>query len=441
MSTSRSTCHHDTETLPPGGFYFAPGAIEHGPRRKPKRLAPWQRLVLQAMAVLSGSSSAMAKATGHDWHRLYLAKDSKRAYAKHLKVTPGVEPMVWCPETTHGTWIARRNGRTFVTGNSGNKPNAARGTLGATVMTFKQYSIHYLEWLARMAKSGPEGKKAALWALALLVMAAGSDGLPFSEDLNDVIDTVGQSFGYDTNTKRWRHQVAADALGEEAAEVLSRGLSASAGFPVDVSMRMGMGNLLPATDMLKKSNTDTARSLAELAGPGGALFTQYSDAIKLMLSGEAGAAAMKMTPNALQNLGKAAKMMETGEYRDSKDRKVMDVDGVDAAMKALSFQPAQIARESAKMSENRQSEMLAKAVEGEITDAWARAMVDGDAQTQEGARQRLLDWNKKNPDMPIRVNRAQIATKAKKMRQSRAERYIKTVAPERRQTAAKEVES
>ena len=49
------TCHHDTETLPPGGFYFAPGAIEHGPRSKSKRLAPWQRLVLQAKAVLLAS--------------------------------------------------------------------------------------------------------------------------------------------------------------------------------------------------------------------------------------------------------------------------------------------------------------------------------------------------------------------------------------------------
>ena len=55
MSTSRSTCHHDTETLPPGGSYFAPGAIEHGPRRRAVRLAPWQRLVLQAMAVLLAS--------------------------------------------------------------------------------------------------------------------------------------------------------------------------------------------------------------------------------------------------------------------------------------------------------------------------------------------------------------------------------------------------
>lgn len=49
------TCHHDTESLPPGGYYFAPGAIEQGQRRKGVRLAPWQRLVLGAMAVLLAS--------------------------------------------------------------------------------------------------------------------------------------------------------------------------------------------------------------------------------------------------------------------------------------------------------------------------------------------------------------------------------------------------
>ena len=49
------TCTHDTDTLPPGGYYFAPGAIEQGPRRRAVRLAPWQRLVLLAMAVLLAS--------------------------------------------------------------------------------------------------------------------------------------------------------------------------------------------------------------------------------------------------------------------------------------------------------------------------------------------------------------------------------------------------
>lgn len=47
------TCHHDTEALPPGGFYFAPGAIEHGPRRKARRLAGWQRLALEIAALLA----------------------------------------------------------------------------------------------------------------------------------------------------------------------------------------------------------------------------------------------------------------------------------------------------------------------------------------------------------------------------------------------------
>lgn len=46
-------CLHDTRALPPGGFYFAPGTVECAPCHK--RLAPWQRLVLLAMAVLLAS--------------------------------------------------------------------------------------------------------------------------------------------------------------------------------------------------------------------------------------------------------------------------------------------------------------------------------------------------------------------------------------------------
>ena len=46
------TCHHHTESLPPGGYYFAPGAIESGPQRR-KRLAGWRRLVLDVAACLA----------------------------------------------------------------------------------------------------------------------------------------------------------------------------------------------------------------------------------------------------------------------------------------------------------------------------------------------------------------------------------------------------
>lgn len=52
MNRSPRTCHHDTEALPPGGYYFAPGAIDHEPPSR-KRLAGWQRLVLEVAACLA----------------------------------------------------------------------------------------------------------------------------------------------------------------------------------------------------------------------------------------------------------------------------------------------------------------------------------------------------------------------------------------------------
>ncbi len=54
MNRAPRTCHHDTESLPPGGYYFAPGTVEHGPRRA-RRITGWRRLVLEAIALLAVS--------------------------------------------------------------------------------------------------------------------------------------------------------------------------------------------------------------------------------------------------------------------------------------------------------------------------------------------------------------------------------------------------
>ena len=58
------TCHRDTESLPrtskaqgkpaAGGYYFAPGTVEHGPRRA-RRITGWRRLVLDVIALLAVS--------------------------------------------------------------------------------------------------------------------------------------------------------------------------------------------------------------------------------------------------------------------------------------------------------------------------------------------------------------------------------------------------
>ena len=51
--TCRQDAHHDTDKLPSGGFYFAPGTVEHAPARK--RLTGWRRLVVDIAVVLAVS--------------------------------------------------------------------------------------------------------------------------------------------------------------------------------------------------------------------------------------------------------------------------------------------------------------------------------------------------------------------------------------------------
>ena len=325
--------------------------------------------------------------------------------------------------------------------NPGNQANWARNPVGAAVLTFKQFSVHYLEWMRRMWSAGTPGsaerkagRKAVLYAMAILILAAGTEGLPFADDLDDLIDTIGQALGYDTNSKRFRRNLVANTLGmgDQAADVFGRGFSALAGVPFDVSLRMSMGNLVPGTGMLLRSNVDKSREVLELAGPAGGLIDQYTKAGQKALQGDAAGAALQAMPVAIQNVGKAVGMWTTGEARDSKDRRIMDADTMDGLMRFLGFNPQSIARESDKMGMLRRSEQLAKNVEGEIAADWARAQADGDREGVQEAKQRLRDWNEKNPSAKIEISGPQILRRVIQLRKDRAARFITSTSPERR---------
>lgn len=320
--------------------------------------------------------------------------------------------------------------------NKGNKANWARGAIGATAMTFKQFSTHYIEWLTRMYQSGPEGKRAAITALAILMLMGGAGGLPFADDLDDIIDTLAQAMGYDFNSKTAKRKFIAETLGlgDDVAEVATRGITALPGFPMDLSLRMGMGNLLPATGILLRSNTDRSRDLLEVAGAAGGLAKMALDGGQKLLQGDPLGAGKAVVPLAIQNIIKSVEMWDTGEYRNQKGAKVTDVDGIDAGMKSLGFQPAEVARESAKVNAIQRTIQLAKNVETEIAGAMAQARLDGDIEAEQAARQSLADWNRKNPETPIRIRPADIVRRVREMRSSRSDRLVKSAPKELRAT-------
>lgn len=325
--------------------------------------------------------------------------------------------------------------------NKGAKPKWARGAVGGVLFTFKSYSINYVELLSRMASSGPEGKKAALLALGVLFMMSGAGGLPFAEDLDDLVDGVMQRLGYNFSSKQAKQEFFTGILGRDGAQFVERGVSGIAGVPIDVSGRLGMGNLIPGTGLLTKKQ-DHGRDMLELAGPAGDLAKRTFEAAgKLVdgnITGRTGAVAT-LSPTAARNLIQAVDMANTGMYRDVTGKKVIDTDGYDVLAKAIGFQPNDVARVQDATRQVQNMIGQNKIREGEIAAQWAQGVFEQDAAKVQDARDALARWNEANPAAPIRIQMPQIIKRVKAMREDKATRIAKTAPKEIRASVRREL--
>jgi hypothetical protein len=324
--------------------------------------------------------------------------------------------------------------------NKGNKPQWARGAVGSTLFTFKQYSISYVELLHRMAtQGGPEGKKAVLLALGMLFLFGGAGGLPFEEDAEDLVDGVMQRLGYNFSAKLAKKQFFERLLGKELGRFAEHGISGLPGVPIDVSGRLGMGNLIPGTGLLVDKE-DHTRDVTEFLGAGGDFATRVAKGANKALQGDLMGAAKDTSPRATANAVKALEMYSTGQYKDDKGRKVIDVDGFDASMKALGFQPTGVAQVQEATGLQQQLIAGTKQAETRLADRWAKAVAENDQDALAKVREDLRAWNEKNADTPIRINRSQIASRVKALREDKASRIERTAPKEIRATVRRALE-
>lgn len=316
--------------------------------------------------------------------------------------------------------------------NSGNKPRWARGTIGGVLMTFKQYSIGYLELLTRMAFAGapgsPEraaGRRGALYMVAVLFLMSGADGLPFENDLEDAIDGVMQRLGYNFSTKRKKQDFLTGVLGEGGADFVIKGMSSMPGMPIDVAGRFGMGNLIPGTGLLTKKASYTA-DLGELAGPVGDIAKRAFTATGKVLGGDVAGAAMDLAPASVRNLVKGVDMINSGQYSDARGYKVNDVTPMEGVLKIVGFQPNSTA--DIQDAKGQALDMIGQTRmrSSEIQEQWAQGIAAHDEDMVAQARSWRDDWNAKNPETPIRVSLPAIYKRVRSMHQDAINRTQKT---------------
>ncbi|MPT10941.1 PLxRFG domain-containing protein [Comamonas sp.] len=308
------------------------------------------------------------------------------------------------------------------------KPQWARGTIGGTLFTFKTYSVSYLELMQRMwtqgAKGSPEraaGRRAVGWSIAMLMLMGGAGGLPFAEDIEDLIDAGGQLMGYSMSVKQWRKQLMQDVLGKELADFIEQGVSGLPGAPVDISGRLGMGNLIPGTGLFLEKR-DHSRDMLEIIGPAGDLIQRAATGARKALTGDIAGAALEVSPTAVRNLAKGVDMADSGIYKDSKGRKVIDVTLGEAVAKAVGFQPKSVAETQEATATEQNLIGQNRAMKERLTADMAQAVYDKDVERQAEIRERQQAWNRRNPESSVFIDRRSVRQRVIKMRQTKAER-------------------
>lgn len=333
--------------------------------------------------------------------------------------------------------------------NKGNRPKWARGVM-AVPFTFKLFTINLLELISRMPK-----KQAAI-LLAGLVMMAGAEGLPFAEDLEDIIDGIGQKAGYPTNSKKWLRETLDNAFteffdwsidkpeyGEIVSQMVRHGVFSPT--PFNIGSRVSMGNILPGTGLLKTSEDRKLQEFSEALGPAAGVIKGAVEGAELLAEGQVNRAIEKAAPIAIGNIFKGMRQFEDERETTSTGNKVVDFEGYEKGLlpagKSIGFQSNKVSKYWREMMEAMQDERFFREAESRILDAWARGVIQGDKELIDHARSNLREYNgkigKRSNLRDITLVKRRINQRVKNMRRSGRERLLKSVSPARRGDVAR----
>lgn len=145
-----------------------------------------------------------------------------------------------------------------------NRPAMFRGDVRQFLFVFKMFPVNSIQMLAALPR------KEQLLALGILAMFAGLKGLPFAEDLMDIIDTIAQGLGLGPSAV-WKGSAektlaeALDAIAPGMTPILMRGLLNTI-TPANVADRVSLSNIIPGTG-IALAGANVGRELIEIAGP------------------------------------------------------------------------------------------------------------------------------------------------------------------------------
>lgn len=317
-----------------------------------------------------------------------------------------------------------------------NRPLWAQQGVGSVLFTFKMFPVIMTELLKNMNYRGK------LTMLGTLVLASGLEGIPFAEDVEDVIDALSQNlFGgkpTDGNIRLALRELL-QGMGEQVGvseldEYMLHGTMDSL-LGIDLSSRIGLGDLLPGTELLNRGKFDVGEFTEQLLGPIGSFANKAVNMTAAVRDGNWDQAMGQIPVSGIRNayVGLANGMME-GEEFDQRGYMIHPVSWVQSGWRTLGFSPREVNRawETSRMVN--QTKNYLSAVRQEFMRDLVRARQDGDRREERVIWDAIRSWNDAHPSptMRLKISGKDVTRAYKAARQTVSERALESAGEARR---------
>lgn len=274
-----------------------------------------------------------------------------------------------------------------------NRPPAWRSGIQSFVYMYKVFPTTSVQMFMNMSRGGKAGMIVALW------MLTGLTGLPFAEDLEDVLDTLAQKLKI-SGWRGIRYEASQfiDDIFPGMSPYLLKGI-VNQYLPADIAGRTSLGDLLPATDILL-AGADVSRGLSEIAGPapamliGTAQFASDLLAVPFSTTTTLETAAREAPVTMIRALADAYAYTQSGAVVDRRGYTVSpDMDAGTVITRALGFYPVAAANQYEVIrAAKRMTDYQREVVTGYRT-AWVSAMMRNDRDFARQIEESVDEWN------------------------------------------------
>ena len=380
-----------------------------------------QKLVDGWMAMFNRTESAARRATLLAAYRLQYDRGIQSGVEPEIAQRDARRFAVMAAEDTLGEYSVM------------NRPALWRGGVQQFLYMYKVFPTMSVQLLRNLPRSGQLAMLGGLLALS------GISGLPFAQDLEDLVDTISAKLGLKTPSIRLEIAKALDELLPGMSPILLNGL-VNAYAPGDIGARTSLGDLFPGTSMFLPG-TDVGRELLSIAGPVAGMAQGTMASAGSLASWAAYTTGISDRPASLEQFARNAPITMVRAWADALaytqsggvvDRRGYiisdDMNAMTVMARALGFFPTAAAEQYGMIRVAQRTANMQRDMSATFYNAYVQARLRGDMAQANQVSREVRAWNReaRGSGLEIRNFETNAARRFREAQRTAAERTIRS---------------